>query len=50
VRAAIRSASVWLGHGYLRAFLEALAAPAFAAFFGAAFAEIFAAGFPPFVD
>src|SRR6266849_1909691 len=48
--AAIRSGPVCLGHGYLRAFLEALAAPAFTVFFGAAFAAIFAAGFPPFAE
>src|SRR6267378_3956122 len=49
-RAAIRPGSVWFGHGYLRAFLEALAVPAFTFFFGAAFVAIFPAGFPPFAD
>ena len=49
-RDAVRSGAVWFGHGYLRAFLEALAAAVFAFFFGAAFVAIFVAGFPPFVD
>ncbi len=48
--AAIRTGAVRLGHGYLRAFLEALAAAALTVFFGATLAAIFAAGFPPFAD
>ncbi len=48
--AAIRCGSVGLGHGYLRAFLEELAAPAFAAFFPPLLTAALAPGFEPFAD
>src|SRR6266700_4294426 len=49
-RSAIRSGPVCFGHGYLRAFLEALAVLALTVFFGAVFAAIFTADFPPLTD
>src|SRR6266567_5598591 len=49
-RGALRFGPVCLGHGYLRAFLEALAAVAFTVFFCDGFAAIFAADFAPLAD
>jgi hypothetical protein len=46
----ICSGPVRLGHRYLRAFREALAAAAFTDFFAIAFGTIFAAGFRSLAD